>query len=145
MICRFLSVCHSTWEDSRELRVRAVESGYLAPILMSWAGVFGQSLVCVVVRGMDPCGQEREEGVGRGRSGTDCRSSKASAHSMGGPGVCITHFSCPSESPIGQNFLPWQWSAIGFGLPWGGCALGEVLCTQLRRTLKELTAWGCRW
>lgn len=86
--------------------MRAVESGYLAPTLVSWAGVFGQSLVCMVVRGTDPRGQEREDGVGRGRSGTDCRSSKAPAHSMVGPGM--THFSCPSQSPIGQTFLPWQ-------------------------------------
>lgn len=78
----------------------------------------------MVVRGTDPCGQEREDGVGRGRSGTDCRSSKAPAHLMGGPWHDPFQLSLrePHRSDLSTLAVisHWVWAALGRVCSWRG-------------------------
>lgn len=71
MICSFLSVCCSSWEDSRESRVRAWSQTTWSNPGVVGGGVSGYCLVCRAFIATNSCGQEREEaGLGRGRSGT---------------------------------------------------------------------------
>ena len=127
MIRRFLFVYSSTWEDSGELRVRAVESDDLVPVLVWWAGVFGWSLACRIFIQIDPCGQET--GAGWAEEGVElqCRSNRASAHPTGCLECGQQVTAVPQWAPKARPLYLSSNQPLSLGCPGKGVLSGEML------------------
>lgn len=128
MICRFSFACRSAWEDSRQFRLRTVQADDLFAILVSWAGIFGQSLACrVLIR--NPAlwtvgGGSRLE---LRESGTAKQVTQNLSPPRGEPGNVYKPLQLSLRDPKRLDLKPHDNQPLGLGCLGKGVFLGEVL------------------